>query len=948
MNNNDRTGTSRDDGQRLRLQEVEALANFGTWYTDLERDETEWSPMACEIFGVSEDEGLFGHEDVPTLVASSHEEVVKQKRNAVFNGEPLDIEYQIEVNGSTKWIHERAEVKHDDSGEPVAAIGILQDITDHKEHERELELFRNLVDNASDGVFVIDSETSDIIDVNEMACQMLGYDRDELVSLSVPDINPKFSTEMWKDFAAGVRESGTEVVEGKHQRKDGTTFPVEIRISFVSLDQEYHVATVRNVTERKEREQRLEAARKRYQTLIDAAPDPIFVADADTGKIVEANASAADIRDQPRDEIVGLHQAELHPDGESERYQELFEYHVQHPETIKEFGDGTPVYLTTVDGKQIPVAISTSTVSLDDRTLIHGIFRNISEQRRYEKALTGINTTAQDLLQAETDTEIAQIVVDATTDLLNVSGSGVCLYDDHSGKLVPTAYSERLENLFDEIPHFSPGNSIAWRVFTDQEQAQFEDVRTADDVYNAGTPIRSELLIPLGKHGVFLVGDTSMDAFDDMTEEIAETIASTAEAALNRAQRTQTLRKRERESQMQAERLKRVNQLNDEIRTIMQALIQTQSRGAIIQRVCDSLVSLDRFTYAWIGEPDPESSELYSIAQAGTPKQYLDMVSLDFEDSNTLPAVRAAKKRTTITEPRIATAPQQAEWRDTALRHEFQSVISVPLVYDEFLYGAMTIYSDQPEAFDDRTQSVLTELGKLVGYAINASEQRNALLGRDTVDVTFDLTGTADTFVELATRVSSDIRIENITPRGDGEYLIHFGCDENEPERVQAVAEDLPSIVELRVISETDQTVYETVLIGDCLVATLATVGVNIRSVVVSEMHCRVRASLSEGRKKQILVRHLKDEYSDIEVAIHRYNTSSPSISWGELLDTSLTDRQWDILTTAYYSGFFDKQRKQTGAEIAELLDISQPAFSTQLRAAQRNLFDTIFDDKSK
>jgi PAS domain S-box-containing protein len=596
MNSNDRTDTPQGDGQRLRLQEVEAITDFGTWRTDLERGETEWSRMAGELFGVSAAEGSFGHEDVPPLVAPSHEALVKRKRKAVFDGEPFDIEYRIEVGGSTKWIHERAEFKHDDSGDPVVAIGILQDVTDHKEREQELELFRNLVDNASDGIFVIDSETSAILDANETACRMLGYDYEELVSLSVSDINPEFSTEMWNDFAAAVRENGTEVIESEHQREDGSTFPVEIRIAYVPLDREYHVATVRDITERKERERRLEAARKRYQTFIDAAPDPIFVADADTGEIVEANAAAAELRSQPRDEIVGLHQTKLHPDEDSKRYQELFEHHARHPETIKEFDDGTPVYLATVDGGRIPVAISTSIVSLDDRTLVHGIFRDISEQRRYEKALTGINTAAQDLLQAETDAEIAQIVVDAATDVLDVSGSGVCLYDDHSGELVPTAYSESIETLLDEIPHFSPGDSIAWHVFTDQEQTRFADVRTADDVYNAGTPIRSELLIPLGEHGLFLVGDTSIDAFDDTTDEIAETLASTAEAALDRAERTQTLRKRERESQRQAERLERVNQLNDEIRTIMQALIQTQSRDAIIQRVCDSLVSLDRFT----------------------------------------------------------------------------------------------------------------------------------------------------------------------------------------------------------------------------------------------------------------------------------------------------------------------------------------------------------------
>ncbi|WP_338739584.1 GAF domain-containing protein [Haloplanus salilacus] len=827
MNGTDLVNALRGDcPERSHLREVEAIADLGSWYADFERDETEWSEKASEILGVPVDEDSFGHDDIPSLVAAPRQDAVRRERNAVFDGDAFDIEYRIDVDGSTRWIHERAECRRDDSGDPVAAIGVLRDITDRKGRERQLD-----------------------------------------------------------------------------------------------------------------------AARKRYRTLIDAAPDPIFVADAETGEIVEANAAAADLRGQPRDELVGLHQTALHPDEAADRYRELFEDRIDQRRTITEFDDGTPVSLTTIDGDRIPVAINTSTVSLDGRTLVHGIFRDVSERRRHETALAGINTASQALLQAETDAEIARIIVDAATDLLDASGSCVYRYDSHSGELVAEAYSERLDDALGHAPRVSPGEGVVWRVFTDREPARFDDVRTADGVDDDGTPIRSELLVPLGDHGVFLVGDTSVGAFDDTSEGIAETLASTAEAAFDRVERTRTLRERERESQGQAERLERINQLNDEIRTIMQGLIRTHSRDAIAQQVCDSLISLDRFAYAWIGTPDHATSEIRVSAQAGSPQHYPEAVSLDFEPTNMHPSVRAVRERTTITVPRIATAPHRLEWRDTALRHEFQSVISVPLIYDEFLYGVVTVYSDRPDAFDDRTESVLTELGELVGYALNASEQRDALLGGGAVDVTFDLTGVTDLFVEFADRLSADIRIENITPRSEGMYLVHFQCDDAERAQLHTVADALSSVTDLRVISETDRTVYEAVVIGECLVTTLATIGANVRSVMVTGTHCRIRASLPDEREKQTLVRHLKDRHPDIDVAIHQQTTTFSSDSWLRLLDCSLTARQRDILATAYYSGFYDQRRKRTGTEIADSLGISQPAFSTRLRAAQRNLLSTIFGD---
>jgi predicted DNA binding protein len=142
--------------------------------------------------------------------------------------------------------------------------------------------------------------------------------------------------------------------------------------------------------------------------------------------------------------------------------------------------------------------------------------------------------------------------------------------------------------------------------------------------------------------------------------------------------------------------------------------------------------------------------------------------------------------------------------------------------------------------------------------------------------------------------------------------------------------------------------VYEVVVIGDCLVTTLATVGANVRSVVVSNTHCRITVSTPETREQGTLIARLKEEYPDADVALQRDGTATPSFSRAGLLENAVTDRQRDLLGTAYYSGFFDRQRKRTGTEIADSLGISQPAFSTQLRAAQRNLLASLFEDRSR
>ena len=824
----------------------------------------------------------------------------------------------------------------------------FRDISERKTNELERELFRTLVDHSSDGFFVIDPATSDILDVNETACEQLGYDRDELLALSVPDINPDFSIHMWDDFVNSLRDRGELSIEGVHRGKDGSTRPVEISVAHVFIDknnQEYNVATVRDISERKERERELEEARQRYQKLIEAAPDPIFVAEATTGKIVETNTAGARLRKQPPDEIVGLHHSALHPDEDADRYRELFASSIRKRRTVSQFEDGSPIYLATATDERIPVSISSGTVSMDDRLLIYGIFRDISDQLRYETALEGVNSVARELLHAETDAEIANAVTDIAETMVESTGNAIYLYDDRTGELAPAAYSDSLETVLGKLPRFAPGDGVAWQAFTDQELVRYDDVRTADDVFNAGTPIRSELIVPLGAHGVFIAGDTAVGSIDDLTVEIVQILAATAAAALDRAERTQELRERERESKLQTQRLERVHQLNEELRTIARSLVQEGSRETIKQVVCESLISLRQFDCAWIGEPDPETGNIDVTATAGCPDWSPPTLSLEVAEETSPPSVRATRHRSTVVESNIAASPHQSEWQNSALLHGFRSAISVPLLHEDVLYGVLTIYSGQAENFDELSTTVLTELGLLIGYALNTIDQRNALLDDGVLDLTFQLVGADDVFVELASALDTEIRIENITARSANSFLVHFVAETEDPERILEVARNVLAIESIRVVSESDPALFEAITIGECIATVIAGLGAHPRSIVITEEKCQLDVSVSRDRDTETFVRYLAEQYPGVELMAQQTSRSTHATLGMRLLTEQLTDRQRDILSTAYYSGYFDQRRKLTGTEIADSLDISQPAFSKQLRVAQAKLLTAIYGE---
>ncbi len=89
------------------------------------------------------------------------------------------------------------------------------------------------------------------------ACHDLGYTRDELLSLKVPDIDPSVDESCMARIAKELEQSGFVTFESRHQRKDGSTYPVEINLKRVELDRVYNVNVVRDITERKRVEEAL-------------------------------------------------------------------------------------------------------------------------------------------------------------------------------------------------------------------------------------------------------------------------------------------------------------------------------------------------------------------------------------------------------------------------------------------------------------------------------------------------------------------------------------------------------------------------------------------------------------------------------------------------------------------------------------------------------------------
>jgi two-component system, cell cycle sensor histidine kinase and response regulator CckA len=147
-------------------------------------------------------------------------------------------------------------------GGETQLLTLLTDVTERKRTEAANALFRELLDRSNDIIEVIDPATGRLLDVNGRACQELGYDRPQILSLGVDDLYPATGNLAFSAALQGLRRPASLPWEGMHRRKDGSTFPVEVSISHVRLDREYAVAMVRDVTRERLLHDQLRQAQK--------------------------------------------------------------------------------------------------------------------------------------------------------------------------------------------------------------------------------------------------------------------------------------------------------------------------------------------------------------------------------------------------------------------------------------------------------------------------------------------------------------------------------------------------------------------------------------------------------------------------------------------------------------------------------------------------------------
>ena len=313
----------------------------------------------------------------------------------------------------------------------------------------------------------------------------------------------------------------------------------------------------------------------------------------------------------------------------------------------------------------------------------------IAERKNAEGAL--LSSEAQ-LKQAQAVAHLGSYEVDALTghtrwsdEVFRILGldpaSGSLSRQDFVERVVHPEDREYAMQGYDRVVHEGKLYDLEYRVIRPDGSVRF--------VQSMGEPIRT----PDGGAVVRLVG-----ALLDITER------KQSEDSLARLNRT----------------LQTLYQCN-------QALVRASDEYELLQTVCRILVEVGRVRMAWVGyrELDREKS-IRPVAQAGYDEGYVESVKATWEDTErghgpTGTAIRTGKPSWT---QNIQTDSSIAPWRTEALKRGYGSNISLPLMSDGATFGALTLYDQQPNAFNERTVEQFTELADNLAYGVIALRTR--------------------------------------------------------------------------------------------------------------------------------------------------------------------------------------------------------------------------------
>ena len=400
---------------------------------------------------------------------------------------------------------------------------------------------------------------------------------------------------------------------------------------------------------------------------------------------------------------------------------------------------------------------------------------------------------------------------------------------------------------------------------------------------------------------------------------------------------------RERTLEQRRDELRTLNEVANLIFAITQALIESTDQERIESTVCDSLLDSDLYdvagiverrgegTYAVRTDPTMDAADGERTLDAGTP--VYDAVSGAFEAA------------------RVSTTECTGECYPGDRWDENRAVTAVPLAYREAVFGVLLVATPREFAFSQRERSALETLGQTVGFAIDAITDKKLLFADTVVELTFDVSETGFPFVAASEDCGCAITLDGMVAGTDATtidaYLRVTGTTEA---AIVDALEATPGVQSVSpVATESEPYRLQVTLADETVFHELGPRPGRIQGIDLEDGCGTYTIEVPRTADVETVVDVVTsaDEAADFVAKTDHERQAGLDVDARTAVRDLLTDRQYEVLKTAYFAGYFEWPRQSTIEDIAADLDLAGSTVNHHLRHAQLHLADYVFQSET-
>ncbi len=597
---------------------------------------------------------------------------------------------------------------------------MLYMLEDMLESERR---YKTIVQTSMDGFWLSDAQGR-ILEVNDAYCRLIGYSRDELLTMSVQDIEAMEKPEETARHIKKIIEKGYDRFETRHRCKDGRIVDIEVGVTYLALTDGQFFAFIRDITERKGVENTVKESEERYRLVTEITSDFIFKITVSPGgqmAFESITQKFTDITGYLPDEIKTSDAWQKKICADDRPILEGFFKVILSGQSSE-----CKLRAITKNGALKWLRIFGRPLRDEDKRRIMGIIgagkditeyiRSEEERKRLDRELVGKERFLEAVLQ---QMPVGVIVADAPVGKLYLYNKKV------AGLLRHPFYPASAIEQYIQYKGFHPDG----RLYKPEEWPLARSVK-------AGEVVEGEEIDYLRGDGTHCWLEVHSGPICNEQGQRTGAIVSFFDV---------TVRKQA------MERIEKLNAFLISIRKINEALVRMKDEAALFRVVCDSLIRVAFVRFVWIGLLEERSSDIKPIVHAGFEDGFLSSISLRCDDVgySTSPACIAIKTG----KPYIVTDMAKGQicegWRSEAQKRGYKACIALPLKYDEKSIAALVAFSGAKEAISEEETDFLQEVATDVSVGMKSLRQEKELQqSYERIQKTLD--GTIDAIVKIS------------------------------------------------------------------------------------------------------------------------------------------------------------------------------------------------------